>query len=144
MASRPDHPTIGVSRLRASGAIKPDSTSIDLAFTQGDEVHVVRDIGVVHRVFPNGGSWSFFVAPCCGRRVRTLRLIDDRILCWRCDGFGHRTHRDRIERLRERLYGGPARLNARPGRTLDRRKQLEASLRRALIVERRKALDNVR
>jgi hypothetical protein len=135
MASRPDHPTVGVSRLRASGAIKPDATSIAL---------FGRPVGVTHRVFPNGGSWSFFVAPCCGRRVRTLRLIDDRLLCWRCDGFGHRTRRDRIERLRERLYGGPARLNARPGRTLERRQQLEASLRRALIVERRKALDNAR
>ena len=135
MASRPDHPTVGVSRLRASGAIKPDSTSIEV---------FGRPVGVVHRQFPNGGSWSFFIAPCCGRRVRTLRLIDDRILCWRCDGFGHRTHRDRIERLRERLYGGPARLNSRPGRTIERRHQLEASLRRALIVERRKALENAR
>jgi uncharacterized protein (DUF2461 family) len=135
MASRPDHPTVGVSRLRASGAIKPDSTSIEL---------FGRPVGVVHRIFPNGGSWSFFVAPCCGRRVRTLRLINDRMLCWRCDGFGHCTHRDRIERLRERLYGGPARLNPRPGRTLERRQQLEASLRRALIVERRKALENAR
>jgi len=133
--AREDHPTVGVSRLRASGAIKPDSTSIEL---------FGRPVGVVHRVFPNGGSWSFFVAPCCGRRARTLRLIDDRIVCWWCDGFGHRTHRDRVERLRERLYGGPARLNARPGRTLERRQQLEASLRRALIVERRKALENAR
>jgi hypothetical protein len=135
MASRPDHPTVGVSRLRASGAIKPDATSIEL---------FGRPVGVTHRQFPNGGSWSFFVAPCCGRRVRTLRLIDDRVLCWRCDGFGHRTHRDRIERLRERLYGGPARLHPRGTRKLDRRRALEASLRRALIVERRKALDNAR
>jgi hypothetical protein len=131
--AREDHPCVGVSRLRASGAIKPDSTSIEL---------FGRPVGVVHRLFPNGGSWSFFVAPCCGRRVRTLRLIGDRIACWRCDGFGHRTHRDRVERLRERLYGGPARLNPRGTRKLDRRRALEASLRRALIVERRKALDN--
>jgi len=47
----------------------------------------------------------------------------------------------RIERLRQRLYGdAPARLKPRPGRTLDRRSRLDVSLRRALIVERRKRL----
>jgi hypothetical protein len=42
----------------------------------------------------------------------------------------------RIEKLRKLVDGGPARLNPRPGRTLDRRWWLTVSLRRALIVKR--------
>ena len=42
----------------------------------------------------------------------------------------------RIERLRERLQGGPARVKPRPGRTIDRRWRTEQALRRALIAER--------
>jgi hypothetical protein len=42
----------------------------------------------------------------------------------------------RIERLREKLNGGAARLRPRPGRTLDRRRRLEQALRRALIADR--------
>jgi hypothetical protein len=42
----------------------------------------------------------------------------------------------RIERLREKLNGGAARLRPMPGRTLDRRRRLEQALRRALIAER--------
>jgi hypothetical protein len=42
----------------------------------------------------------------------------------------------RIERLRERLNGGPARLKPRPGRTIDKRWRTEQALRRVLIAER--------
>ena len=42
----------------------------------------------------------------------------------------------RIERLRKLIDGGPARLNPRPGRSLDRRRWLTLSLRRAKIVKR--------
>ena len=132
---REDYPTIGVSRLRASGVIASDATSITL---------FERPIGVVHRKFPNGGSWSFFVAPCCGRRARTLRLVDERVVCRWCDGLIYqcmvRGSAERIARLREQLYGGPPRLKSGPRRMLDRRQALEASLRRALIVERRQRL----
>ena len=43
---------------------------------------------------------------------------------------------ERIERLRERLYGSPARLRPRLGRMIDRRARTEQALRRALIAER--------
>jgi hypothetical protein len=135
-------PAVSVSRLRAEGVIKPDSTEVDVAFTQGDEVHIVRDIRVAHRIFPNGGSWSFFVCEC-GRRARTLRLVDGRALCRWCSGVSNTDAvrvADRIERLKAKLYGPPARLKPRPGRTMDRRQETEAALRRALIVERRERL----
>jgi hypothetical protein len=46
----------------------------------------------------------------------------------------------RIERLRKLLGSPAARLRPRVGRKLDRRSRLEVSLRRALIVERRRTL----
>lgn len=109
--------------------------------TLGD---VSWNVRAVHRRFPNGGSWSFFICPQCGRRARVLRLRDERLSCWRCVGLLYRSQqgdkRGRIERLKAKLHGGPARLKPRPGRTLDRRWELEMSLRRALIAERRERL----
>jgi hypothetical protein len=46
----------------------------------------------------------------------------------------------RIEDLRKLIDGGPARLNPRPGRVMDRRWWLTVSLRRAMIGKRRKML----
>ena len=137
----PKPASVSVSRLRAEGVIGLETTSVDLAFTQGDEVHIVRDIGVVHRVFPNGGSWSFFVCEC-GRRARTLRLIGGRPLCRWCGGYtGDQVELPvRIEKLKARLYGEPARLKPRPGRTMDRRLETESALRRAMVRERRERL----
>jgi hypothetical protein len=74
-----DLPAASISRLRALKAVTLETrvTTIRL----GD---VEAYVGVTHRHFPNGGSWSFFTAPCCGRRVRTLRLLDNDILCCFC------------------------------------------------------------
>jgi hypothetical protein len=130
-----------VSRLRASGVITADSTSVTIAFGEGAAA-IQRQVGVTHRKFPNGGSWSFFVCPC-GRRARTLRLHGDgRVVCRYCCGLTDRPKFSpiSIERLKAKLYGGPARLNPREGRTIDRRKQLEASLKRALIATRSRSL----
>jgi hypothetical protein len=72
-----------------------------------------------------------------------LRLYE-KLACWRCVGLMYRCQQadktGRIERLRKLLGSPAARLKPRVGRTLDRRKCLEVSLKRALIVERRKAL----
>jgi hypothetical protein len=133
-AGRPfkeDLPSIGVSRLRASGAIRPDSASVKISF--GD---LEREIKVTHRHFPNGGGWSFFACPTCASRVRTLRLYDGRVVCRHCDGLPYRClahdSTSRIERLRQALYGpNPAKMS---------RRRLEVALRRALLTERRKWL----
>jgi hypothetical protein len=136
---RDDLPAIGVSQLRALHTITPSMTSVEIAFGE-----LKRTVRVTHRLFPprgpegRRGSWSFFLCPSCSRRVRTLRLYDGRVVCSHCDGLlnraqmeGRRTQ-ERIDRLRERLYGpNPAKL---------RRRALELSLKRALIVERRKRL----
>jgi hypothetical protein len=142
-----DLPTVGVSRLRALRTITPDMKTVMVAFPGSSPgTEVTLEIGLAHRQFPNGGSWSFFLCPCCGRRARTLRLLEGQALCRWCDGLYYRCDfvrglpLGRIEKLKARLYGPPARLKPRPGRTLDRRQETEAALRRALIFERRERL----
>ena len=87
-----------------------------------------------------------FLCPICGRRARVLKLYE-KIACWRCTSSGSPPRRlfyrveqgdkaQRIERLRQRLCGGPARVKPRPGRTIDRRWRTEQALKRALIAER--------
>ena len=48
--------SIGVSRLRATGAIKLEDQWVRIPV--GEQTKL---IGVAHTKFPNGGSWSFFV-----------------------------------------------------------------------------------
>jgi hypothetical protein len=134
-----DCPSVSVSRLRALGAVTEDMASVRVTIGE-----VSREVGLSHMRFPNGGGWSFFLCPLCGRRARVLKLFE-RIACWRCTRFEGRPlpyramlhdRSQRIERLREKLYGGAARPRPRPGRMLDRRRRLEQALRRALIAER--------
>jgi hypothetical protein len=108
----------------------------------------------LHR-WPNGGSWSFFVAPCCGHKVRTLRLLDGRLVCCRCcrtRGLRSRVELIRTEkraayhlpRILARLNSDtPARLHPRPGRMLDRRVNMEIALQRSLLVARRHSLRGI-
>jgi hypothetical protein len=145
-----DLPVILVSRLRATGEIGPDTKTATIRFDDGGVEFVV---GIAQRKFPNGGSWSKFVCPC-GRRAQKLRLFEGRPACGHCvraagmryrgemcSHFGKRvalTAPKRIERLNSDT---PARLHPRPGRTLDRRANMEARLRRSLIVARQYALE---
>ena len=65
--------------------------SVVVTFGQGDDA-LRREVRVVHRKFPNGGSWSLFLCPTCGRRVRKLKL-HEKVMCWRCcvqSGLGYR------------------------------------------------------
>jgi hypothetical protein len=113
-------------------------------------------IGVTHTVFKNGGSWSYFRCPRCGRRAKKLWLVDDAPLCVKCCwslgiryrsayAFGRNerlTERDhRVDRLQAMLEGGLLRLKPVPpnwgARRLDRRNRLTWALQRARIVTRR-------
>jgi hypothetical protein len=137
-----DCPSISVSRLRALGEVTEDMGSVRIAIAG-----VEREVRLSHRRFPNGGGWSFFLCPVCGRRARVLKLFE-KIACWRCTRAGVPPRRlyyrvelgdrvGRIERLTALLYSGQAaRLKPRPGRTIDRRARTEQALRRALIAER--------
>ena len=94
--------SLAASRLKATGAIRLEDRQAVIPFGEQNKL-----IGVAHTIFWNGGSWSFFVCPKCGRRAKRLWLIDDAPRCMRCCwslgvryraayGFG------RTERLRER------------------------------------------
>jgi hypothetical protein len=140
--------SLAASRLRATGAIRLQDRHGIIAF--GDKHKLV---GVAHTVFKNGGSWSYFLCPKCGRRAKTLWLVDDAPRCRRCleklgvryrasYGFGRserlRERDRRIDRLQAMLEGGPMRFKPVPpnwgNRRLDRRNRLTAALQRARIA----------
>jgi hypothetical protein len=142
--------SVGVSRLRATGAIRLEDRQGIIAF--GDEQKLV---GLACTKFPNGGSWSYFVCPKCGRRAKRLWLVNDAPRCRHCleklgvryrsaYGFG-RTERlrerdRRIDTLQAMLEGGPMRFKPVPpnwgNRRLDRRNRLTVALQRARIAAR--------
>jgi hypothetical protein len=138
--------------LRAEGVVTSDSTRVVVAFGEGENAPK-REVPVMRQAFSNGGSWTWYVCPICGGLARVLRL-HERPMCRRCcrrQGLRYRCERGslaeraearavRIEKLRELLTGGPARLCPRRGRVLDRRGSLEVSLRRALIAARQGVL----
>src|ERR1700735_2946386 len=141
-----------VSRLRAEGKITADMTSVWIGF---GSIELKREVRLAHRRFSNGGSWGVFFCPRCERRVRRLRLNDGRAMCSYCCGNFHRisygsqeqrltAREQRIEKLRKQIDDGPARLNPRSGRILDRRLWLTFSLRRAKIVKRWEVLRDLR
>ena len=125
---RDDLPAISSSRLRAARLINPDMKTVRLEL-QG----LTFDVGLAHTRFPNGGGWSYFICPC-GRLARTVRLLEGRLVCRRCDGLLARCQMDdkgpAINRLLKRL--------AEP--KIERRAWLERSLRRKLSVERERRL----
>jgi hypothetical protein len=142
--------SVGVSRLKASGAIRLEDRQALIPFGEQNKL-----IGVAHSKFPNGGAWSYLVCPKCGRRAKRLWLVDDAPRCRLCleklgvryrasYGFG-RTERlrerdRRVDRLQAMLEGGPMRLKPAPpnwgNRRLDRRNRLTAALQQARIVTR--------
>ena len=144
--------SVSISPMRASGVVTLDTECVVVAFGEGDSA-LKRKVGVTHHKFPNGGSWSVFVCPDCGRPARSLKL-NGRPMCRRCclrEGIGYRVssgspvERDaarmaRLQKLRELLDGGPVRLHPRPGRRLDRRWSLTVSWRRGMIRQRQDLL----
>jgi hypothetical protein len=142
--------SVSVSRLRATGAIRLEDGHGIIAF--GDKQKLV---GVAHTRFPNGGSWSYFVCPQCGRRARKLWLVDGAPRCRLClqklgvrnraaYGFGRierlRERDRRVDRLQAMLEGGPMRFKPVPpkwgNRRLDRRNRLTWALQQARIATR--------
>jgi hypothetical protein len=142
--------SVGVSRLRATGAIRLEDRQALIPFGEQNKL-----IGVAHTIFWNGGSWSYFRCPKCGARSKKLWLVDDAPRCRLCleklgvrnraaYGFG-RTERlrerdRRVDRLEAMLEGGPMRFNPVPpnwgNRRLDRRNRLTWALQRARIAAR--------
>jgi hypothetical protein len=130
---------IAIPRLRALGLVTAEMTEFVVRI--GD---VEQNVGLTVRKFPNGGSWSQFICPACGWKVRMLRLLDGAVLCTRCCirrgasprvwsmSVKQRAER-RIPRLRAMLES-PTSLRLKPstlwGR-MERRSRMEAALREA-------------
>lgn len=147
--TKDDLPKISISRLRATGAVRPDMASVTLRIgAPRDQKPGGFVIGLAHLRFPNGGGWSLFICPQCRRPRRVLRLTEaGKLACCDCDGLLYRCQlhdkSGRIAHLRALLYGGPARHKPR-WINIDRRRRLEASLRRLLIREREERLERMK
>jgi hypothetical protein len=107
-----DLASVSISRLRASGVVTSDTESVEIVFGEGDE-GLRREVMVVHRRFPNGGEWSFFVCPGCGRPARVLKL-HEKPMCRRCClrkgiGIAYPTARPSSLPLRDWPQSGPPR-----------------------------------
>jgi hypothetical protein len=147
---------VNSARLRALGVIKPEATSAIVCFGEGDDA-LKREIKTWHRVWAHGRGLSLFLCPKCGGKAQFLRLFDGAVLCRKClyrlgvkdkIKYGNKGERAeararRIEKLRAKLAGGPLRVHPRGDRDLERRRPLELSLKRALIVERLGLLEEV-
>jgi hypothetical protein len=123
--------SIAASTLRALAAIRLEDQQALIPFGKQTKL-----IGVAHTKFPNGGSWSYFVCPKCGRRAKKLWLLDGAPRCRLCleklgvryraaYGFG------RTERLRERdRYVD----RVQDRRLRGRKRRLTMTMRRSMIV----------
>ena len=76
---RDDLPAASISRLRATGSVTPEMTGTVVRL--GD---VEVSVSLAHIRFPNGGGWSYFLCPACGRMAQRLRLLAGQPLCSRC------------------------------------------------------------
>jgi hypothetical protein len=140
-----DHlPSIRVSDMRRSGALTTDMACVPVTLQGNDAVPVSTEVGVVRIRMRSGGVFLQFICGHCGRRAQVLRLHAGRIMCGRCTGLRYwcegkpavRRAQHRIERLKAtRFHGGP--VSGRVGRSMERRAQLTASLRRSEAVVRR-------
>jgi hypothetical protein len=79
-----DFPCVLVSRMRALGEVREDMDRVKVTIAG-----VSRTVGLWHMHFPNGGGWSYFLCPSCGRRAQKLRLYE-KIACRRCTVSGLR------------------------------------------------------
>ena len=137
-----DLPAISTPRLRAAGLIAAGAVSTVIALPSGPV-----EVGLALVRFPNGGSWSFFLAPCCGRKAKALRLFGDRLFCrvclrargvrWRIEDMGPRRRAaHRIPKLKAKLESPiPLRLNPHLRySTMERRKRYETALARCEYI----------
>jgi hypothetical protein len=130
--------------MRRTGALTPGMMQIAVTLQGSDGLPISAEVAIARIRMPCGGLFLQFICGSCGRRAQVLRLHGGRIQCRRCTGLRYwcegkpavRRAQHRIERLKAtRFHGGP--VSRRPGRTMERRAQLTASLRRSEAVVRR-------
>jgi hypothetical protein len=111
-----DLASVSISRLRASGIVTRDTKSVEIVFGEGHD-GLRREVRVVHRRFPNGGEWSFFLCPICDRPARILKLHEKPMLSALLSSpRGWVSHIERLTCRARRRAGGPAPEVARAAR----------------------------
>jgi hypothetical protein len=142
-----DLPAVKISRLRAFDIITAETT--EFVVRLGD---VEQTVAVKLRKFPNGGSWSLFVCPTCGRRAQVLRLLNGAVLCrvccirrgvrWRAEPMGlPKRAAYRAPKLLARLNSTESlRLKPHLWGTMERRTAHEAALQRCMLIVKRHEL----
>ena len=71
---------VRISRFRAMGIVDPAKSQALIPFPNGK----TKLIGTYHIAIRNGGGWSRFLCPKCGRRCLVLYLVEDAPLCVKC------------------------------------------------------------
>jgi hypothetical protein len=136
-------PSVRITDTRRSGDLTPDMNCTAVTLHREAGATVSTEVEVVRIRMRSGGVFLQFICGSCGRRAQVLRLYTGLIICGRCTGLRYwcegkpavRRARRRVECLKAtRFHGGP--ISGRPGRTMERRAQLEASLRRSEAVVR--------
>ena len=121
-----------------------DMDCVALTLRQDNGAPVTTEVAVARITMRSGGIFLQFLCGHCGRRAQVLHLHAGHVMCGRCTGLRYwcegkpavRRAQHRIERLKAtRFHGGP--VSHRPGRTMERRVQLAASLHRSEAVVRR-------
>jgi hypothetical protein len=79
---------VGVSRLKASGAIRFEDRQAVILFGEQSKL-----IGAAQTKFPNSGSWAFLLCLQCGRMAKRLWLADDAPRCRTLPRKARRCHR---------------------------------------------------
>jgi hypothetical protein len=139
-----DLPSSRVGDMRRSGALTCEMTHVEVTLQEDDGAPVSSHVRVIRIRMRSGGVFLQFICNGCGRRAQALRLHAGHIMCGRCTGLRYwcvgkpavRRAQHRIERLNAtRFHGDP--VSRRPGRTMERRARLMASLRRSEAVVRR-------
>jgi len=137
-------PSVRVSDMRRSDSLTLDMDHLTVTLQGTDGLLVSAKVGVIRIRMRSGGIFLQFICGLCSRRAQVLRLHADRIMCGRCTGLRYwcegkpavRRAQHRVESLKAtRFHGGP--VSQRPGRMMERRAQLTASLRRSEALVRR-------
>ena len=139
-----DLPAVRSPALRAARVITSAKSSVfvELPASAVSPEPVFLELPVAHRRLRSGVEFSFFVAGCCGRWVRLLRLLDRTPICAKCCRAKGILYRCDTMSPRQRAQASVIRLTAKLAMTyprkgiwgkapLARRSRYEAALREA-------------
>ena len=141
------------STLVAHGDIGRDAKTALIRFGDGG---VEYQVGVRQSLFQAAASGRCSFARGAAGGAQRLRLLDGQPACGKCvraSGLIYRSQSIRTEkrhavtappRLAMLNSDTPLRIHPRPGRTLDRRANIEFALRRSLIVARKHGVDRAK